>query len=95
MAEAQNRSIEWKDDIHLKNHLATFVRVNLRRLEILDFMRTYYPVYACSLRSLARLIQYFGIQFTHDAEVNEVKDAVNERDFWSRNRKVYWPQSHA
>ena len=62
MAEAQNRSIEWKDDIHLKNHLAKFVRVNLRRLEILDFMRTDYPVYACSLRSLACRMQYFGIQ---------------------------------
>ena len=50
-----------KDDIDLKNDLAKFVRVNLRKLEILDFMRKDYPMFAWSLRSLARRMQYFGI----------------------------------
>ena len=79
MAEARNGNIDWKDDIDLKNDLAKFVRVNLRKLEILDFMRKDYPMYAWSLRSLARRMQYFGIQFTdHDVEVNEVDDAVKK-----------------
>ena len=79
MAEARIRNIDWKDDIDLKNDLAKFVRVNLRKLEILDFMRKDYPMYAWSLRSLARRIQYFGIQFTdHDVEVNVVDGAVKK-----------------
>ena len=44
MAEARIR-IDWKDDMDLRNDLAKFVRVNLRRLEILDFMRKDYPMY--------------------------------------------------
>ena len=65
MAEARIRNIDWKQDIDLKNDLAKFVRVNLRKLEILDFMRKDYPMFAWSLRSLARRMQYFGIQFMH------------------------------
>ena len=73
------RNIDWKGDIDLRNDLAKFVRVNLRKLETLDFMRKDYPMYAWSLRSLARRMQYFGIQFTdHDVEVNEVDDAVKK-----------------
>ena len=64
MAEARIRNIDWKDDIDLRNDLAKFVRVNLRRLEILDFVRKGYPIHAWSLRSLARRMQHFGIQFT-------------------------------
>ena len=79
MAEARIRNIDWKDEIDLKNDLARFVRVNLRKLEILDFMRKDYPMYAWSLRSLARRMQYFGVQFTdHDVKVNEVDDAVKK-----------------
>ena len=79
MTEARIRNIEWKDDIDLRNDLAKFVRVNLRRLEILDFMRKDYLMYAWSLRSLACRMQYFGIQFTdYDVKVNEVEDAVEK-----------------
>ena len=79
MAEARIRNIDWKDDMDLRNDLAKFVRVNLRRLEISDFMGKDYSMYAWSLRSLARRMQYFGIQFTdHDVEVNEVEDAVRK-----------------
>ena len=46
MAEARIRNIDWKDDIDSRNDLAKFVRVNLRRLEILDFMRKDYPMYS-------------------------------------------------
>ena len=79
MAETKIRNIDWKDYMDLRKDLAKFVRVNLRRLEILDFMTKDYPMYAWSLRSLARRMQYCGIQFTdHDVEVNEVEDAVKK-----------------
>ena len=46
-------------------------------MEILDLMRKDYPMYAWSLRSLARRMQYFEIQFTdYDVEVNDVEAAV-------------------
>ena len=96
MAEAWIRNIDWKDDIGSRNDLAKFVRVNLRKLETLDFVRKDYPMYAWSLRSLARRMQYFGIQFTdHDVKVslNEVDDAVKKEIFQSR--KGSWLQNHA
>ena len=61
MAEARIRNIDWKDDIDSRNDLAKFVRVNLRKLEILDFMRKDYSMYAWSFRSLARRMQYFQV----------------------------------
>ena len=79
MAETRIRNSDWEDDIDLKNDLAKFVRLNLKRLEILDFMRKDYPMYAWSLRSLARRMQYLGIQFTdYDVEVNDLEAAVEK-----------------
>ena len=68
-----------EDDNDLNNDLAKFVSLNLKRMEILDFLRKDYPMYAWSLRSLARRMQYFGIQFTdYDVEVNDVEAAVEK-----------------
>ena len=79
MAETRIRNSDWEDDIDLKNDLAKFVRLNLKRLEILDFMRKDYPMYAWSLRSLARRMQYLGIQFTdYDVDVNDLEAAVEK-----------------
>ena len=79
MADALIRNSDWEDDNDLKNDLAKFVSLNLKRMEILDFLRKDYPMYAWSLRSLARRMQYFGIQFTdYDVEVNDVEAAVEK-----------------
>ena len=79
MADAWIRNSDWEDDNDLKNDLAKFVSLNLKRMEILDFLRKDYPMYAWSLRSLARRMQYFGIQFTDcDVEVNDVEAAVEK-----------------
>ena len=80
MADAWIRSSDWEDDNDLKkNDLAEFVSLNLKRMEILDFWRKDYPMYAWSLRSLARRMQYFGIQFTdYDVEVNDMEAAVEK-----------------
>ena len=48
-------------------------------MEILDLMRKDYPMYAWSLRSLARRMLYFGIQFTdYDVEVNDEEAAIEK-----------------
>ena len=79
MADARIRNSDWADDNDLKNDLARFVSLNLTRMEILDFMRKDYPMYAWSLRILARLMQYFGIQFTdYDVKVNDMEAAVEK-----------------
>ena len=73
------RNSDWEDNNDLKNDPAKFVSLNLKRMEILDFLRKDYPMYAWSLRSLARRMQYFGIQFTdYDVEVNDVEAAVEK-----------------
>ena len=73
------RNSDWEDDNDLNKDLAKFVSLNLKRMEIVDFLRKDYPMYAWSLRSLARRMQYFGIQFTdYDVEVNDVEAAVEK-----------------
>ena len=79
MVDAWIRNSDWEDDNDLNNDLAKFVSLNLKRMEIVDFLRKDYPMYAWSLRSLARRMQYFGIQFTdYDVEVNDVEAAVEK-----------------
>ena len=79
MADAWIRKSDWEDDNDLNNDLAKFVSLNLKRMEILDLLRKDYPMYAWSLRSLARRMQHFGIQFTdYDVEVHDVEAAVEK-----------------
>lgn len=79
MVDAWIRNRDWEDDNDVKHDLAKFVSLNLKRMEILDYMRKDCPMYAWSLRGLARRMQYFGIQFTdYDVEVNDVEAAVEK-----------------
>ena len=50
MADAWIRNSDWENDNDLKNDLAKFVSLNWKRMEILDFMRKDYPMYACSIK---------------------------------------------
>ena len=45
---------ELENDEALRIDLEKYVRQNLRRFEMLDFVKLQYPMYAWSLRSLAR-----------------------------------------
>ena len=53
----------WKDDEDLQDDLRTYVKQNLRRQEVLDFVQQKYPNYPWSLRTLCRRIKYFDIKF--------------------------------
>ena len=73
------RNPEWENDGNLREDLAKYVRQNLQRKEILDFVKLKYPMYAWSLRTLARRLQYFGVQFTnYGVGIPDVKDAVTK-----------------
>jgi hypothetical protein len=48
------RNVDWKDDQSLKNDLEKYVKEDLRRKEMLDFLKRDYPQYAWSLSSLDR-----------------------------------------
>ena len=73
------RNPDWENDEALRSDLEKYVRQNLRRNEILDFIKLEYPMYAWSLRSLGRRLQFFNIKYA-DYEVNlaEVKRAVEK-----------------
>lgn len=73
------RNSEWENDEALRKDLEKHVRQNLRRNEILDFVKLDYPMYAWSIRSLGRRLQLFGIKYTdYEVDVGEVQRAVNK-----------------
>ena len=61
MAEALIQNSDWEDDEQLKSDLQRYVKQNLRRREILDFVRRDFPEYAWSLGTLSRRLAFFGI----------------------------------
>ena len=79
MAEALIRNSDWEDDEQLKSDLQRYVKQNLRRREILDFVRRDFPGYAWSLGTLSRRLAFFGIQYIkYDTDIEEVETAVRE-----------------
>ena len=73
------RNSDWENDEDMRRDLKKYVRQNLRRKEILDFMIADYPMYAWSTRSLSRRLQHFGIKYTdYEIELEDVKNAVKK-----------------
>ena len=69
--------MNWKNDGKLAEGIRMYVRQNLKRSEILDFIQRDYIYYRWNLISLDRRMRHFGIKYigettTHDA----VKDAA-------------------
>ena len=76
MAESNDR---WKDDGDLQVDLRTYVKQNLRRQEILDFVKEKYPNYRWSLRTLCRRLSYFDIKFIdYDTNLGSIEQAVRK-----------------
>lgn len=59
--------MSWKDDLALRNQLEIYVRQNLKRLEVLDFVNRDYSYHfqngQCSLRTLCRILKHFNITY--------------------------------
>ena len=74
MAEAKGL---WADDEELKADLEKYVRENLKRSEILDFVREKYPFYSWSIPTLDRRLRSFNIRYIDKAvTLNQVINAV-------------------
>ena len=71
------RNVDWKEDQSLKNDLEKYVKEDLRRKELLDFLKRDYAQYTWSLSSLDRRMRYFDISYTDkNVTVEQVKEAV-------------------
>ena len=81
------RNIHWKEDDILKSDLKKYVKEDLRRTEILDFIKRNFWQYAWSLSSLDRHMRYFDIHYTdNNVTVEQIRDAVKKRS--GRPRKI-------
>jgi len=72
-----SRDQEWKDNGVLENALKTYVAQNLKRIEILDFVRRDFPEYQWNFPTLARRLREFQIRYiNYDTEIDQVQHAV-------------------
>ena len=69
----------WKDDENLEKDLKSYVAKNLKRIEVLDFVRRDYPQYSWSPSTLDRRLRHFEIWYiNYDIELETVQEAVRE-----------------
>ena len=69
----------WQDDRNLQDDLQTYVKQNLRRKEILDFVEEKYPNYKWSLCILCRRLNHFGIKFIdYNTDLGSIEQAVRK-----------------
>ncbi len=74
---ADEGAAAWKDDQELKTALKVYVEKNLKRDEIVDFMKRDFPQYSWSVRTLARRLDTFEIKYIDlDVQLEAVKEAV-------------------
>lgn len=70
---------DWENDEELKEDLERYVKQNLKRKEILDFVSDKYPMYAWSIRTLCRRLSHFNIRYIdYQTDLNDVQVAVQE-----------------
>lgn len=69
----------WKEDSELKKDLEKYVQQNLKREELLDFVKRKYTAYCWSVRTLARRLSFFNIKYIdYDTDLNTIREAVSE-----------------
>ena len=74
---ARMASSSWKDDEELKADLEQYVRQNLKRSEILDFVKRDFPEYAWSIATLDR--RQFGIRYIdYTTSIGAISEAVQQ-----------------
>ena len=62
-----------------KRYVISVRKKNLRRKEILDFVSEDFNLYAWSLRSLDRRLEYFNIRYTdHNVDLDDIETAVRQ-----------------
>ena len=72
------RNNEWQNDEELQSSIKHYVMQNMKRSEVLDFLKRDYPEYAWSLPTLDRRTRYFDIKYiNYETTVDEVVTASN------------------
>eukprot|EP00111_Clytia_hemisphaerica_P017474 TCONS_00051711-protein len=67
----------WEIDWELKEALKRYVEQNLKREEIVDFVKRDFPDYQWSVRTLARRLEKFEIRYVdHHIDLETVKEAI-------------------
>ena len=70
---------DWKDDQLLEDDLKKYVARNLKRSEVLDFVKRDYPEYPWSPATLDRRLRHFNIYYIdYENTLESVQEAVRE-----------------
>ena len=70
-------TIEWKNNDVLKADLDEYVRENVRKCEILDFVKRDYPEYPWSMATLSRRLRHCHIKYiNYETPLEAVTNAV-------------------
>ena len=70
---------EWMEDDQLEQYLETYISQNLKRSDVLDFMKRDFPQYNWSLATLDRHLRHFGIHYIYyDTPLAVVSDVVQK-----------------
>ena len=67
---------DWKASEKLRNYLEKYIRENIKKSEILDYVKHDYPDYPWSMATLSRRLRYFDINY--ETPLNAVTDAVSK-----------------
>lgn len=68
---------DWREDISLHEELKCYVEQNMKRSEIVDFVRKKYPQYCWSVPTLARRLKFFQIKYVdNETPLTTVREAV-------------------
>ena len=79
MATNRTRNLSWQNDQELKERLQTYISQGLQNKEILSFVERDFDLYAWSIRSLERRLQYFDIKrIDRTVSVEDVRAAVSK-----------------
>ncbi|XP_066930919.1 uncharacterized protein [Clytia hemisphaerica] len=71
--------IDWFDDCNLKTDLLKYVKQNMKRSEILDYVERDFPMYNWSLRTLDRRLRGFDIYYNDfSLNVEEVETILRQ-----------------
>ena len=69
----------WFDNEELENTLLTYVRQNMKRQEILNYMQRDFPCYPWSIPTLDRRLRYFNIRYIDNSvSISTVAEAVRK-----------------
>jgi len=69
--------MDWQGNEQLRHDLEYYVKLSLKRCEILDYMFKNYPQYPWSLSTLARRLSYFNLRYIdYTTSIQDVEKAI-------------------